>query len=373
MMQTVEKVIEGHDVYDTPEPVPPHLAFASWFYACGRIGHRALYATGIKKRNRLPKPVICVGNLTVGGTGKTPFLVYLANEIRRRGLSPVILSRGYGAKPPAETPRIVSDGLKIENDAARNGDEPTLIALRCAGVPVVIGSSRFDAGVFALQQFKRIDLFLLDDGFQHEALARDADLVLWDVRDRPSRMHQLPAGRLREGLGGLRRASAILLTHAEYLPEHMRPWLIDEAVKGIKRYAPHAPVFTAETLLSSVHWIGEEADARDVSVLAGRRVVLLSGLARPEGFETLAKDAGIEVVEHLKHSDHAAYTQEDLRKAAEAAQKTKADAILTTEKDEVKLRALDASGLNICVASLEMRVSEGERWSPYMDGLVKKC
>jgi tetraacyldisaccharide 4'-kinase len=218
------------------KPTPARLA-ASWAYGVGRSVHRAFYDRGLLRRQRLGRPVICVGNLTVGGTGKTPFLMMMAGQLQRRGLRPAVLSRGYGAEPPAKKPRIVSDGQRFRAEVARSGDEPALIARRCSGVPVIIGASRFEAGCLAAREFDP-DLFLLDDGFQHEALARDADLVLWDARDRPAAQRLLPAGRLREPLTGLQRATALILTHAEYLPAENAPkryWRCRSATRALRR------------------------------------------------------------------------------------------------------------------------------------------
>lgn len=347
----------------------------SWAYAGGRMLHRGVYRTRIQKRLRLSRPVISVGNLTVGGAGKTPFVIWLVKALMDRGLRPAILSRGYGALPPAKTPRIVSEGKGPVRGAESAGDEPTLLANRCPGVPIVICTSRYEGGRRAREKFDP-DVFVLDDGFQHEALAREIDWVLWDVRDEPEKMRQLPAGRLRESLGALRRASAIVLTHAEYLPESNRAKKLAQVLAGLKRAAPAVPVFEAQTEFGELHALGEgsepDREGSDISSLEGRRVALLSGLARPDGFESMVRACGIDVAEHLVYSDHAAFGPADVKVMQSVVERDGADAILTTEKDAVKLRSLDLGTLPIFYVELEMKMSEPDRWNPYFDEALER-
>lgn len=346
----------------------------SWLYAGGRRAHRGLYDFGLKRRSKLPKKVVCVGNLTVGGTGKTPFIIHLVNELVRRGRRPVILSRGYGAVPPAEQPRIVSDGDKPCCTTSEAGDEPMLMALRCPGVPVVIGTNRYEAGMAAMDQFDP-DLFVLDDGFQHEALAREVDLVLWDARDVPSRMRQLPAGRLREALSALGRATALVITHAEYLSEAERSERLDQIRTELKVHAPQASIIEADSNLDSYYPLAEVLDAAPISCpiseLAGRRALLVSALARPDGFEALARRARIEIAGHVIGRDHAEYGPreiDDMRRQAEAAG---ADFILTTEKDAVKLAQVAGGGLPVFVATLAMQWDQSPGWALVMEKILE--
>ena len=345
----------------------------SWLYRSGRFCHRSLYSLGIRKRRRLPVPVLCVGNLSVGGTGKTPLLIRLVDEIRQRGRRPAILSRGYGATPTAREPRVVSSPDAIVCSAVQAGDEPYLLARACPGTPVVIGASRYEAGRLAMEKFSP-DLFLPDDGFQHEALVRDFNLVLWDLRDVPSRTGVLPAGPLREGIGALRRASALILTHEEYVPEPERGNRRERVVQELKAAAPRAPVFEACSELTRWRRLqessGEGSEQGPMSDLRARRVMLLSGLARPDGFETMVAETGIEVVEHLKRGDHARYEQADAAAIAGALERCGADLVLTTAKDAVKLESFDWSEIDLRVVELSMRIREDERWGPFLDSML---
>ncbi len=345
----------------------------SWIYAGGRRAHRGLYDLGFKRRSRLPKKVVCVGNLTVGGTGKTPFIIHLVNELVRRGRRPVILSRGYGAVPEARQPRVVSDGDKPCCTASEAGDEPMLMALRCPGVPVVIGTSRYDAGLAAMDRFDP-DLFVLDDGFQHEALAREVDLVLWDARDVPSRSRQLPAGRLRESLSALGRATALIITHAEYLPEAERSVRLDQIRTELKVHAPQASILEAESKLDSYYPLGEILDASPISCpiseLAGRRALLVSALARPDGFEALVRRARIEITGHVIGRDHAEYGPSDVEDMRCQAKDAGADFILTTEKDAVKLAQVAGGGMPVFVATLAMLWDQSPGWALVMEKIL---
>jgi tetraacyldisaccharide 4'-kinase len=242
-------------------------------------------------------------------------------------------------------------------------------------MPVIIGAHRFEAGRLAMRSFDP-DLFLLDDGFQHEDLARDVDLVLWDVCDEPAKMRQLPAGRLREGLGALNRASALILTHSEVLPASGRAEHVARVGAELKRYAPGAPLFEAISELRGFRAVGPDESVRSplepMEQLRGRRVLLLSGLARPEGFEAMVRLAGVDVAGHLSYPDHIAYGQGRLDAAQQARKRTAADLVLTTEKDAVKLESLGVGDHGIYSVSLGMRVADAERWTGFLSGLLAR-
>jgi len=343
----------------------------SWFYGTGRTVAHGARRLGLRPTGCLPRPVFCVGNLTVGGTGKTPFLAWLAQDLVRRGLRPAILSRGYGALPPARDPRIVSTGSGPVCDVRAAGDEPFWLAQTCPGVPVVIGASRYGAGRLALRDFDP-QVFLLDDGFQHDALERDLDLVLWDARDEPQRMRLVPAGRLRERLGALRRASAVLLTHLEYLPEAERASVARRVIARLKRYAPQAPIFRLVGSLRGYQRLGLTQDEgrlwRPMDELRGRRAVLLSGLARPDGFERMVKSAGVEIALHAVRSDHVPYDGAIRHDLERELKRHGTDLVLTTEKDAVKLRRVRWDGMVACAVGLELHLEEAERWRFFFEG-----
>lgn len=344
----------------------------SWLYGAGRKFHHGLYQRGVLRRRRLRAPVICVGNMTVGGTGKTPLLIELTRQLRERGYAPVILSRGYGSRPPAREPRIVSDGRDYFAEVERAGDEPLLIARKCPGTPVVIGSRRYDSGRLALKEFGP-DLFLLDDGFQHEPLARDIDLVLWDVRDDPDTLRLLPAGRLREPLPGLRRATAVILTHEEYLGAE-GPARRERLESRLRQIISARPMFRMRSRLAAFRHLGIDegrAPSRPLEELRGRTVFLLSGLARPEGFESMVRAAGIGVAGHLQLADHAAYDAGRVADVAARAKQAGAALVLTTEKDAVKLEPLAPPGA-FAAAELNVKLEDEAAWGAFLDAIAPR-
>lgn len=373
---------------------PPNMLEA--LYARGRKVHRSLYDRGVLRRRRLAKPVICVGNVSVGGTGKTPFLIELVNELKGKGVTSAVLSRGYRAVPPAKTPRIVSDRERILCAAPEAGDEPLLIANRCPGTPVIIGRRRYESGVLAGREFDP-DLFILDDGFQHEALERDLDIVLWDYRDVPSECRQLPAGRLREDPHALARAGAIVLTHAEYVDADRRQTRRDRVRSEVEALAPGVPLFEAASELGDFYELGSPAAPPNMAAPlnsdgSGDRptssdspasgasppapesnpasFLLLSGLARPEGFESMVRALGSTVAGHLSRGDHARYDAAAVGRIRQEMGERGADRILTTEKDAVKLSGLDLSGLSVWVAPISLRVVEREAWAEFIENAI---
>lgn len=258
----------------------------------------ALYDRGIFRARRLQGPVISVGNLSVGGSGKTPFVILLGELLKTRGVKFDVLSRGYGR---------TSRGVLLVNPGGTSsqfGDEPLLIARRLE-VPVVIGEDRYQAGVFAERKFGPC-LHLLDDGFQHRALARDFDIVLVSADDARDRL--LPAGRLRESRQSLRRADAVVLTAgaaaADFPLDGKLAWRVRRGIAPTKVPA---------------------------------RPVAFCGIARPQSFMLQLRKAGIEPAAEAVYRDHHAYTEKDIRELIALKARSEADGFVTTEKDAINL------------------------------------
>lgn len=344
---------------------------ASWLYGLGRRGDHALTQLGLRRQARLPVPTICVGNLSVGGTGKSPFVRMLARQMLARGRKPAVLSRGYGASESPSKPLLVSDGASIHSNVARTGDEPLDLARRTPGVAVVVHPNRTRAGRAVIGRLGS-DVAILDDGFQHEALARDLDLVLWDLRDEPRRARLLPAGRLREGLGALRRAGAIVLTHGEYLPEGERETHIERVMAQLKTHAPRVPIFEALTRFEAFAPLGGEAPAQGDALpwAEDEAICIVSGLASPEGFETMLRAQGAKVAKHFRYRDHHVYSAEEARTWREAMAAEGVTKLITTSKDAVKFEALGLEGVAVYVASICMEISEPLRWEKFIDQAV---
>jgi tetraacyldisaccharide 4'-kinase len=265
----------------------------------GVIGTRnALYDRGVLQARRLQGPVISVGNLSAGGSGKTPFVMLLGELLKTRNIRFDVLSRGYGRE---------SKGVRLVDPAGlprEFGDEPLLIA-RKLQVPVIVGEDRYEAGRFAESKFG-VQLHLLDDGFQHRALARDFDIVLVTPQDAKDRL--LPSGRLREPLGSLRRADAVALSSgaaADWFPVEGK--LVWRVRRGI--LPPNVPV----------------------------RPVVFCGIARPQNFVLQLRAANIEPVAEAFYHDHHAYSEKDVRELLALSQRSEAGGFVTTEKDAVNL------------------------------------
>lgn len=361
--------------YDRPVGLPLALSLpASWIYGVGRWVHRLWRLWGPVRPRRMQVPVICVGNLTVGGTGKTPFVQMLAKQLKATGRRPAIVSRGYRAAQRPRRPVLVSDGEELLASSEAVGDEARWLAEHSPGVPVVIHPERHKAGELACKMFD-IDVMLLDDGFQHDGLRRDLDLVLWDVHDDPSRGRLLPAGRLREGLGALRRASAIILTHAEYLDPAHREQHVRGVMHQLKRYAPNVPIFEAETRVTNWRKLGTrmeieppEPDTTPASwPWSGRRVIAVSAIARPEGFEALLRQTGADVTYHFKYPDHHRHEDAEVARWRDRRLSDGAALILTTAKDAVKLAHLPLFGCPMMAVEIEMRIPESRRWHAFLE------
>ncbi len=292
------------------------------FYSAATALRNTLFDRGVLQSRRLERPVISVGNLAVGGSGKTPFVIALGELLQARSIRFDVLSRGYGRK---------TRGVLIvdpEGKAADFGDEPLLIARRL-GVPVIVGESRYEAGQVAERKFQS-QLHILDDGFQHRSLARNFDIVLTTERDFDDRL--LPSGRLREPLSSLRRADAVVLP-AGLAADH--PALSQKPIWRIKRdqVLPNLP----PALFSPI---------------------LFCGIARPEQFFAQVRAAGVTPAAEIEFRDHHAYDGNDITQLLAMRSKLGAGGFLTTEKDAVNLGVLQEKFKPLVVAALNFTINQ---------------
>jgi tetraacyldisaccharide 4'-kinase len=291
----------------------------------------ALYDRRILHARRLAGPVVSVGNLSVGGAGKTPFVLLLGELLKQRGTKFDILSRGYGRQ---------SKGVYVVDPAgsAREfGDEPLLLARRLA-VPVIVGEDRYQAGLAAEQKFGP-QLHLLDDGFQHRALARDFEIVLVTPEDARDRL--LPAGRLREPLSSLSRADAVVLTggaSADSLP--VKGKLVWRAKRGI------------------------------VPGNIPERPVVFCGIARPKNFLLQLRTAGIEPVAEAFYRDHHAYSEQDVRDLIKLREQSEAGGFVTTEKDAINLGAHFSALQPLAIVPVKMELVDA---AAAVDEILRRC
>jgi tetraacyldisaccharide 4'-kinase len=299
------------------------------FYRGAVTARIAAYRQGWLRSSRLSVPVISVGNLTFGGTGKTPTVIALVRDLVRRGRHPAVLTRGYGR---TVTEPVVLIGPEPTATVRVVGDEPLELAARLPGVPVVVDADRVRGGVEALT--RGADILVLDDGFQHLRLDRDLDLLLVDAGDPWGGGRMPPRGRLREPISGLARADAVLVTKVPQDPEP----ILTEVQRVVAEHVPEIPVLAARLEPTAVR---RPEGAAGPEVLAGERVLAVAGLGRPEGFAELLRRAGAEVVETRWFADHHEFTAAEVE--AVVTEATALDAVVvTTAKDAVKM-PLDAS------------------------------
>jgi lipopolysaccharide heptosyltransferase II/tetraacyldisaccharide 4'-kinase len=307
---------------------PPLKALAralAPLYGLGARGRRALYEAGLLRVHRLPAPVISVGNLTAGGTGKTPLVIFLARQLKEQGRRPAILSRGYGGLRRGVT--RVSDGRQIYAKPPEVGDESYLLARSLPGVPVYTGSDRYAAGLAAWQDL-RPDLFLLDDGFQHFRLYRDLDLVLLDAAAPFGSGRLLPAGPLREPPAVLAAAQVLILTRFE--PGHQAN------LRALRERFPGQAVLTAALRpCAAKRFPG--GDPGPPEALRGQRLLAFAGLARPEVFAQTLKDLGVDLAGFGRFPDHYPYRDQDRQDLLQGAAASGAAALVTTAKDWARL------------------------------------
>ncbi len=294
-----------------------------------------VYKLGIKKSKKLCSPVISIGNITVGGTGKTPLVKFLANRFKEDNLESVILTRGYKSNNE-DALTIVSNGQEILVDANQAGDEAYLLARHLEDVPVISGKRRSLTGDYACRKFGP-DFIILDDGFQHWQLNRDYDIVVIDGTNPFSNATLLPAGLLREPLSSLKRADAFVITKVDQITgkevaeikQQIREYNSDDVIITTR----HRPGYLRE-ITSSKH---EKIELKD------KRVVAVSGIGNPESFTKTLTSLEAEVVKHFKFADHYQYDSEDIMEIYTTATTEDIDMIVTTEKDAVSIEAADFS------------------------------
>jgi tetraacyldisaccharide 4'-kinase len=317
-------------------PWSPALAFFSALYSAGVSLRLRAYRAGIFKKKSLSGFVVSIGNLTSGGTGKTPAVMMLASWARTRGYRVAVLSRGYGGQYKGKVLEVSDlDGLKT--DAREAGDEPYLLAKNLPGVPVILSGRRFLAGKFAREKFGT-EFFILDDGFQHLELERDLDLVLIDARRPFGNGHLLPRGPLREPLDQLRRADALIVTRfvEKEAPVTGEPGFLKDKFPGTPIfYADHHPEKLVFPHSNEIHEPG---------FLTGKRVMAFSGIARPELFEETLIELGADLAFHKAFADHFPISSSDIQSLLAIKKRTGAEYILTTEKDWVRI----ASSVPFC-------------------------
>jgi tetraacyldisaccharide 4'-kinase len=328
----------------------------------GLLGAREwLYARGVLHSHALDCPVVSIGNLTVGGTGKTPAVELAVRTLADLGHRPAVLSRGYGRSGGGV--QIVADAASIRLDAEEAGDEPFLLARRLPGVPVVVGPNRYEAGRVARARFG-VTAVVLDDGFQHRTLRKDLEILMARAAQPWGNGRLLPGGPLREPLGGLARAHLVVATGARRLDEAA------EVTQAVRHVAPAVPVLTAVHVPTECF---ESGGMRFVALeaLGGARLLAFAGIGSPAGFRRTLRETAATVVDFQEFADHHWYTREELAGLERRAVEMRADGFVTTEKDWVRLRPLPPLRRPVYVLSVRLVLTSGEaHWRAAFAGVA---
>ena len=351
----------------------------SWVYRFGVKVRLRLFRKGWREQFNLGTMVVSIGNLTVGGTGKTPVVERFARELTARGRTVAILSRGYKSadlkKPQRWTnpvsgeqvtgpPKIVSDGREVLLDAKYAGDEPFMLAKNLPGVAVVVDRNRVRGGRFAVKELGA-DTLLLDDGLQYLDLAHSLDVVLVD-QDAPfGNEYILPRGTLREPPRNLKRADYVFITKCDGEPK-------DALIKRIRRYNKNAEIMQCTHGPKHLHGVFHD-DEQSLDFLKGKYIGAISGIARPESFDGLLKKLGGKVLFHTTFADHHAFTSKEIEPFMYRCLTRGVDMIVTTEKDAVRFPRPEELDIPIYYLRIEVKILEGEEvWERCLERICEK-
>ncbi len=339
----------------------------SFVFALAVKIRRFLYETRILRDSTLGVQVIAIGNLTVGGTGKTPVVEKFARELKDQGRNVAILSRGYRSKPPPlrkrlvnklllrddrTPPRVVSDGKSLLLDSETAGDEPYMLASNLKDVVVLVDKDRVKSGRYAIETFG-CDTLLLDDGYQYWKLAgRRKDIVLIDYQQPFGNEHLLPRGTLREPPSHLSRASYVFITKSDGNTQALRARIAKLNPTAAVIECEHHPLYFEDVFTGERHGL---------DVIKGLRVASFSGIAQPQSFERGLVKLGGELVYSKRFADHHRFTQQEVLNAINRSKKRQANAIITTQKDAVRFPKVDRRDLPIYFMRVEIKILKGAR------------
>lgn len=319
------------------------------------------YKTGILGKEKLSCYVISLGNITVGGTGKTPTAQRLARDIRDMGYKVVILNRGYRSKWHGEI-GIVSDGKNLHMDAAEAGDEAYMLAKHLPNVPVLIGAERAVTGKYAIEHFGA-EVAILDDGYQHWQLIRDMDILLVDAVNVFGNGHLLPRGTLRESMSHISRADVCLITKVDQAEAGAGEYIRETVHKYNKDAKIVESIHQPRCFIPLAEWfINLASEGVSVESISGKQILAVSAIGNPASFEQTLRDLGAEILESIRYPDHHEYTVREMHDVLEQADALGAESIVITEKDAVKIPAEFAKSnwnIPIFVICVEVKFQTG--------------
>ena len=300
------------------------IAFVYQFIIFSR---NKLFDINLFKIRFLSKPVISIGNLTIGGTAKTPFTIFISKHLKNKGVKVGILSRGYGRKSRGTV--VVSDGKKILNSLDNSGDEPTLIAKKTNDIPIVVDNNRYRGGNHLISKYNP-DIIILDDGFQHRSLKRDLNILLINSLDKKENHKLIPIGKLREPWKNYKRADILIKTKSNLIENN------DFLTKRINK--TNKNIFISESHIKISNVFTEEKLTK--INLSNKNIMTLSAIGDHKSFITAIKKTGCNLIKALNFRDHYNFNQNLWNKIEYSIQKLNIEFILTTEKDWVKIESL---------------------------------
>jgi tetraacyldisaccharide 4'-kinase len=345
---------------DTPV-VTAGLSALSVAYRAALAVRNLAYRWRLLHTGRLPCPVVSVGNLTLGGSGKTPTVELAVRTLQEMGALPAVVSRGYGRATRGVHVVADRDGVRVDTRTA--GDEPLLLAERLPGVPVVVGENRYEAGRVAVERCGATAL-VLDDAFQHRTLAKDLEILVVQGRAPWGNARVFPRGMLREPLSALARAHLVVVTN----PAGPEP--VAAVTATVRRFNPSAAVLAARYQVQDA--LETQSGRRlPVSELAGRRLIAFAGLGSPQGFADTVDAASVRRVGFVEYPDHHWFTERDLSELARDARAAGAQGLITTEKDWVRVRDLPPPPLPLWVLPVRLVIESGlETWQRLLAGVL---
>ncbi|NIM98972.1 MAG: tetraacyldisaccharide 4'-kinase [candidate division Zixibacteria bacterium] len=327
------------------------LSLFSLLYQLASTARTWLYQHGICRRQRLKARVISVGNVTVGGTGKTPLVLYLAEKLREKNRKVAILTRGYRRKK--------REMVELTHETCRRidwqdvGDEPYLLAKRLLDVPIMVSKRRSTSGEKALQKFGS-EILILDDGLQHLRLSRELDIVVIDSVNPFGNGRLLPAGILREPLTSLKRADIFVLTKTDHVPS------TNELVHLLRRYNPQAPIVESVYRVRSIQGLFNDSSVEPKRI-EEKKAYAFSGIGNPASFENTLEQLKIHILKHRKFTDHYPYSKRDLMDLEGEARGVGADFAVTTEKDSVRIPLVNELEIPFYVVKIDLRITQAEK------------
>ena len=325
----------------------------SVIYGLGVRVRNVLYRRHILHTRQVDAPVISVGNLTVGGTGKTPLVEWIANQLARNGLRVTVLTRGYGRESSGRV--VVSDGNVIHTDVDKAGDEPFLLAQNLIGrAAVICDEDRFASAAWAIEHLES-DLFVLDDAFQHQRIKRDLNILTIDANSPWGDGKLLPQGKLREPISELSRADCVVITRA------VDSGRVDELRNEIESRCPGLPTFVSRTEFLGLRNLNRTNSPSEVNPIRLQPIAAFCGIGSPESFFSLLRGAGFQLRDTREFRDHYKYKQADIDRVVNHATQSGAEALLTTAKDAVKLKSLSFA-LPCYIVDIAIEIEDQEKF-----------